>query len=63
MTGSRILVSNILEMFPWKLPNVKLPFLQILHMDAGDILELRMTQGDYIIEITLNIVLSGLGFD
>jgi len=35
----------------------------ILHLDAGETLELRMTQGDYIKEITLNIELIGLGFD
>ena len=38
-------------------------FLQILHLDAGDSLELRMTGGQYIKQITLNIVLTGLGFD
>ena len=59
VTGSRILVSNLLEM----LPNVKSPFLQILHMDEGDILELRVIDGDYIYAITLNIELIGLGFD
>ena len=32
-------------------------------MDAGDTLELRMTTGDYIHAITLNIELIGLGFD
>jgi len=35
----------------------------ILHMDAGDTLELRMTTGNYIFDITLNIELIGLGFD
>merc|ERR1712212_44196 len=35
----------------------------ILHMDAGDTLELRMTEGNYISQITLNIELIGLGFD
>merc|ERR1712192_1515 len=35
----------------------------ILHLDVGDTLELRMTSGDYIREITLNIELTGLGFD
>jgi len=34
----------------------------ILHMDAGDSMELRMV-GDYVREITLNIELTGLGFD
>ena len=32
-------------------------------MDVGDTLELRMTEGDYIERITLNIELTGLGFD
>ena len=41
----------------------KVPFLQILHVDTGDTLELRMTDGDYIADITLNIELVGLGFD
>ena len=62
-TSSRILASNLLEMFVWKLPNVKSTILQILHMDAGDALELRMETGDYISKITLNIELIGLGFD
>jgi len=35
----------------------------ILHMDAGDTLELRMTEGNAINQISLNIVLTGLGFD
>ena len=43
--------------------NLKLPFPQILHLDAGDTLELRMTSGNYIYAITLNIELIGLGFD
>ena len=38
-------------------------FLQILHMDAGDTLELRMTDGNAIRWITLNIKLIVLGFD
>ena len=42
---------------------VKSLFLQILHLDAGDTLELRMTDGNYISHITLNIELTGLGFD
>ena len=42
---------------------VKSPSLQILHMDSGDTLELRMTEGEYIDRITLNIELIGLGFD
>ena len=63
VTGSRILVSNLLEMFAWKMPNVKLNFPQILHLEDGDSLELRMTQGDYISQIILNIELIGLGFD
>ena len=62
-TSSRILVSSFLDMFALKLPNVKSLFLQILHMDYGDTLELRMTQGDYIGYITFNIELTGLGFD
>ena len=37
--------------------------LQILHLDEGDTLELRMTGGNYIGGITLNIELIGLGFD
>ena len=32
-------------------------------MDAGDTLDLRMTSGNWIKEITLNIELIGLGFD
>ena len=32
-------------------------------MDAGDTMELRMTDGDYISDIVLNIELIGLGFD
>ena len=35
-------------------------FFQILHLDAGDFLELRMTSGHYISDVTLNIQLSGL---
>merc|ERR1712210_26931 len=35
----------------------------ILHMDTGDTLELRMTDGEDISFITLNIELVGLGFD
>ena len=62
-TGSRIMVSNPLEMIAWKPLNVKSPLLQILHMEAGDTMELRMTDGDYISDITLNIELIGLGFD
>ena len=42
---------------------VKLPFLQILHMDAGDTLELRIVHADYVHSITFNIELTGLGFD
>ena len=42
---------------------MKLPFLQILHLDAGDTLELRLTDSGYIAHITLNIELTGLGFD
>ena len=56
-------MSNLLEMFVWKLPNVKSTILQILHMDAGDTLELRMETGDYISKITLNIELIGLVLD
>ena len=61
MVGSRIVVSNFLDMFARKLSHVEI--LQILHMDAGDTLELRMTQGNYINYITLNIELIGFGFD
>ena len=43
--------------------NCKVTFLQILHMDTGDTLELRMTDGQYIMKISLNIELIGLGFD
>ena len=32
-------------------------------MDEGETLELRMTNGDYIYGITLNIELLGLGYD
>merc|ERR1719400_1185512 len=35
----------------------------ILHLDAGDTLELRMTAGELISQVTLNIELTGLGFD
>ena len=42
---------------------VKSQFLQILHLDAGDTVELRMIEGNYINTITLNIELIGLGFD
>ena len=38
-------------------------FSQVLHLDAGDTVELRMTEGDYIHSFTLNIELTGLGFD
>ena len=62
-TEPSILVSNLSGIFASVLPFVKLPFLQILHMDAGDTLELRMTRGDYIHSITLNIELTGFGFD
>jgi len=37
--------------------------IMILHLDEGDALELRMTDGNYISKITLNIELIGLGFD
>ena len=59
MVGSRIVVSWI--KFAQKLSHVEI--LQILHMDAGDTLELRMTHSDFIMWITLNIELVGLGFD
>ena len=49
------------NMFARILPKTK--SLQILHLDAGDTLELRMTEGTYINSITLNIELIGLGFD
>ena len=35
----------------------------MLHLDAGDTLELRLTKGDHIEDITLNIELTRLGFD
>merc|ERR1712037_537490 len=35
----------------------------ILHMDAGDTLELRLVKGVFINLISLNIELTGLGFD
>merc|ERR1711971_500223 len=35
----------------------------ILHLDEGDTLELRMTNGHYLGRITLNVELTGLGFD
>ena len=59
VTSSRILVSKLLEMFAC----VKSLFLQTLHLDVGDTLELSLTGGDYIRAITLNIELVGLGFD
>ena len=37
--------------------------LQMIHLDAGDTLELRMTNGQLISQITFNIELAGLGFD
>ena len=40
-----------------------LQFLQILHMDAGGTLELRITRGSYIRDIMLNIELTGSGFN
>ena len=64
--GSRIVVSarlNLLKTFARKLLDVNSPYIQILRMDAGDTLELRMTNGDWIYDITLNIELTGLGFD
>ena len=42
---------------------MKVKLFQILHMDAGDTLELRMTSGDLIRYITFNIELTGLGHD
>ena len=60
-TISRILVSSLLDMVARMLPNMKC--LQILHLDAGDTLELRIIKGHYISSITLNIELIGLGFD
>ena len=63
LVGSRIVVNNLLEMLARKLPNVISPCFQILHLDEGDTLELRMTSGDYIRDITLNIELTGLGFN
>ena len=61
VTGSRVVVSDCV--FVCKQSNVKSQFPQILHMDAGDTLELRITEGDIIGYITLNIELIGLGFD
>lgn len=37
--------------------------IMILHMNLGDTLELRLEDGDWINRITLNIELTGLGFD
>ena len=62
-TCSRTVVSSLTEIFAFKLKNVKSSFLQILHMDAGDTLELRLVKGDFINLINLNIELTGLGFD
>ena len=62
VTGSRILVSILLKMYESCHMNCNHHF-QILHMDAGDNLELRMTSGDGVGYITLNIELTGLGFD
>ena len=54
-----------LENVSRKFLNLKYSFflLQILHLRAGDTLELRMTGGGDIAKITLNIELTGLGFD
>ena len=41
----------------------KITIIQILHLDAGDTLELRLTEGNFVSYITLNIELTGLGFD
>ena len=61
LTSSRIVVSvQCLGIVAWKLSNVK--FLQILHMDVGDTLDLRLTLGDAIQGITLNIELTGLDY-
>ena len=54
---------SLLKIFASKLSSFNTQFLQILHMDAGDTLELRMTEGDLVGKITFNIELSGLGFD
>ena len=35
----------------------------MLHLDAGDTLELRMTEGKLVKRFILNIELIGLGFD
>ena len=35
----------------------------MIHLDAGDTLELRMTEGKFSCDITFNIELIGLGFD
>ena len=62
--GSRIVVSYFLEIFlTERVAKFEIAFLQIFHMDAGDTLDLRMTEGNYIKHITLNIELIGLGFD
>ena len=56
LTSSRIVVSvQCLGIVAWKLSNVKL--FQILHMDVGDTLDLRLTLGDAIQGITLNIAM------
>ena len=61
--GSRILVSSLLEMVASKFLNLKSLFFQILHLEAGDTLELKMTSGGDIAKVTLNIELTGLGYD
>ena len=59
-TSSRILVRNSLNFL---LNDVYHVFPQILHMDEGDILELRLTEGSFIRHVTFNIELVGLGYD
>ena len=61
VVSSRIMVSDLLDMYTFM--KIVKSFLQILHMDEGDTLELRMTDGRYIDHITLNIELIGLGYD
>ena len=62
-TCSRILVSNS----PYNVDPQAIIchniLLQMLHLEAGDTLELRMANGQVISQITLNIELAGLGFD
>ena len=56
LTASRNLVSHLFGRFSL------LSLYQMLHLDAGDTLDLRMTEGNWVRSITLNIELIGLGF-